>query len=61
MAADRGEIAENVEADLVERFRKALMEQHHHDWTMEVVSEAAHICARAWCADFFGRTEGGHA
>lgn len=32
---------------LVEHFRKALMKEHHHDWTMEVISEAAHICARA--------------
>lgn len=35
------------ESELVEHFRKALMREHHHDWTMEVVSEAAHICARA--------------
>lgn len=34
-------------SDLVEHFRKALQREHHHDWTMEVVSEAAHICARA--------------
>ena len=30
---------------LIERFRKALMQAHSHDWTMEVISEAAHICA----------------
>ncbi len=34
-------------AELVEHFRKALMKVHHHDWTMETVSEAAHICARS--------------
>lgn len=33
-------------SNLVEHFRKALMREHHHDWTMEVVSEASHICAR---------------
>jgi hypothetical protein len=31
---------------LIERYRKALMAEHAHDWTMEVISEAAHICAR---------------
>lgn len=34
-------------AELIEHFRKALMREHHQDWTMEVISEAAHICARA--------------
>jgi len=29
----------------IERFRKALMEAHAHDWTMDTISEAAHICA----------------
>lgn len=33
--------------DLIEHFRKALMREHHQDWTMEVISEAAHICAKA--------------
>lgn len=33
--------------DLVEVFRHALMEAHHHDWSMETISEAAHICAAA--------------
>jgi hypothetical protein len=32
---------------LVERYRKALMAKHADDWTMEVISEAAHICAQA--------------
>jgi len=30
---------------LVETFRKALMSKHSDDWSMEVISEAAHICA----------------
>jgi hypothetical protein len=34
-------------SDLVEVFRKALMEAHADDWEMDTVSEAAHICARA--------------
>jgi hypothetical protein len=34
-------------SDLVEVFRKALMEAHADDWDMDTVSEAAHICARA--------------
>lgn len=34
-------------AELIEHFRKALMKAHHQDWTMEVISEAAHICAKA--------------
>lgn len=46
-----------IEAALIEKFRKALMVEHHGDWSMEVVSEAAHICARAWCDDFFGRAD----
>lgn len=32
--------------NLTERFRKALMREHHDDWTMEVISEASHICAQ---------------
>jgi predicted RNase H-like nuclease (RuvC/YqgF family) len=32
-------------SDLVEVFRKALMEVHADDWDMDTVSEAAHICA----------------
>ena len=32
-------------SEMVERFREALMEHHHHDWDMETVAEAAHICA----------------
>lgn len=35
------------EQELIERFRKALMKEHHQNWTMEVISEAAHICARS--------------
>lgn len=31
----------------VERFRRALMDAHHHDWSMTTISEAAHICASA--------------
>ena len=31
----------------IELFRKALMCEHRDDWTMETISEAAHICARA--------------
>jgi hypothetical protein len=34
-------------SDEVEIFRAALMREHHHDWSMEVISEAAHICASA--------------
>lgn len=34
-------------ANQIERFRKALMAAHAGDWTMEVISEAAHICAAA--------------
>jgi len=34
-------------SELVERFRKALMTQHGDDWTMEIISEAAHICAKS--------------
>lgn len=34
-------------ADLVEHFRMKLMQAHSHDWTMEVISGAAHICAGA--------------
>ena len=30
---------------LTEKFRVALMREHHSDWSMEVISEAAHICA----------------
>lgn len=33
--------------ELIEKFRKALMREHHSDWSMEIISEAAHICARA--------------
>lgn len=33
--------------ELVEHFRKSLMREHSQDWTMEVISEAAYICARA--------------
>lgn len=33
--------------ELVEHFRRALMREHHQNWTMDVISEAAHICARA--------------
>jgi hypothetical protein len=33
--------------ELVERFRTALMVEHHNDWDMDTISEAAHICARA--------------
>lgn len=33
-------------SDLVEVFREALMREHHGDWDMETISEAAHICAR---------------
>lgn len=51
MASD---LRASVEANLIEIFRKALMAEHHHDWDMETVSEAAHICARAWC-DAFAR------
>lgn len=36
-------------ARLVEDYRRVLQEAHHHDWTMETVSEAAHIIA-AWQA-----------
>jgi hypothetical protein len=33
-------------AHWVEAFRKALMDEHSNDWTMETIAEAAHICAR---------------
>lgn len=36
-----------MEAETIELFRKALQREHHDDWTMETISEAAHICARA--------------
>lgn len=39
--------ARSDEHQLVEQFREALMQAHHHDWDMETVSEAAHICARS--------------
>jgi len=35
---------EQALADRIEAFRRALMEAHSQDWTMEVISEAAHIC-----------------
>jgi hypothetical protein len=38
---------DNYRAMLVEVYRKALMREHSDDWTMEVIAEAAHICARA--------------
>lgn len=34
-------------AKRVETYRKALMVAHAHDWDMDLISEAAHICARA--------------
>ncbi len=34
-------------AETIELFRKALMREHHHNWSMEPISEAAHICAKA--------------
>lgn len=50
MTADTvAELRYKVEANLIEVFRKALMREHHQDWDMETVSEAAHICAKAWC------------
>lgn len=36
-----------VLAARIEQFRRALMREHSHDWDMNTVSEAAHICARA--------------
>lgn len=35
-----------IKAELIEQFRKALMVEHARDWTMDTISEAAHICAR---------------
>lgn len=40
--ADRQYLAHQIEV-----FRKALMEAHADDWDMDLVAEAAHICARA--------------
>jgi hypothetical protein len=34
------------EAELIERFRKSLMQLHSNDWSMETISEAAQICAK---------------
>lgn len=36
---------ERAHSPLVEVFREALMREHHHDWDMETVAEAAYICA----------------
>jgi hypothetical protein len=40
------DIEENL-SEVIERFRKALQKEHHQDWTMEIISEAAHICAKS--------------
>ena len=37
-------------AERIEQFRKALMTEHAHDWDMDTISEAAHICARSLVA-----------
>ena len=52
------EARDAIEDSVTERFRKALMAEHHH-WTMEVVSEAAHICARSLVAAFFDESDTG--
>jgi hypothetical protein len=44
--SDPRRIESGSQAELVELLRRALMREHHRDWTMEVISEAAHICAR---------------
>jgi hypothetical protein len=44
-AAPASEDDEVTRSEMVERFRKALMQRHHDDWDMETVAEAAHICA----------------
>lgn len=41
----------------VERFRTTLMERHADDWDMETCSEAAHVCAEAMVAWFWGFRE----
>lgn len=51
-------VRSEIESSLVETFRSALMAEHHDDWDMETVSEAAHICARAWADRFFGQDIG---
>lgn len=38
---------EQLHAERIEQFRKALMAAHANDWTMEVISEAARVCANA--------------
>lgn len=38
-------IKSKAQSELVERFRHALMVEHHHDWDMDTVAEAAYICA----------------
>lgn len=48
--------SQEVLAALIEAFRKALMEKHADDWTMETISEAAHICAHAWVDKVFAGT-----
>jgi hypothetical protein len=48
-AEKRAALRANVEASLIEVFRKAPMVEHHQDWDMDTISEAAHICAEAWC------------
>lgn len=42
-----GDTTEEITAALIEQFRKALMVAHADDWTMDTISEAAHICARS--------------
>lgn len=38
--------ADEALARRIEAFREALMAAHSDDWTMEIIAEAAHICAR---------------
>lgn len=53
------EARDAIESGLTERFRAALMVEHHHDWTMETVSEAAHICAHSLVVGFFDESDSG--
>jgi hypothetical protein len=39
--------ANRVLAGRIEQFRKALMVAHAHDWDMDTIAEAAHVCAKA--------------